>query len=547
MPGQDCQQISVVYKFGGSSVRDAARMREVADIVCSFPDELPCVVLSAMGKTTNNLLTAGTAAAALSDVESVVDIPALQDIIRLHEDTIEALGRLALAGAHPGRPSLHAWDAALMHEVRTLRCLHAQADLGTPAQVALDMSMPHCLGWRSSIRTGPFAHSVDAAAAEATHSLLRDLRRLLEGICILQDLPSRTKDRLVSFGERLSTTIFAGYLRSRGVRAKQVDAVEAGMVTTDDFTNAHVLFERALPALAHSLTFQPGEATYLPIFTGFIGRGAKTGAVTTLGRGGSDLTATVLGAALGLREVQVWKDVDGVLTTDPRVVPEALPVRELTYDEASELAYFGAQVLHPQAMYPAELAGSLTVRVKNSYNREAPGTVIRSRRDMSQVLVTSIVLKEDVTMMVISSKSMLGQFGFLAEVFDVFRKHRVSVDVVATSEVSVSITLDPAKIWERSLMKSELEGMVRSFDGLATVQVRQGNSIISLVANVASSSAILKRVFGVLHDMGINAEMISQGASMTNISLLVPSASAREAVKRIHHEFFLAPGPNGQQ
>lgn len=253
MPGQDCQQISVVYKFGGSSVRDAARMRcdagvarrwlaaaahacmkgipgaapsptcrEVADIVCSFPDELPCVVLSAMGKTTNNLLTAGTAAAALSDVESVVDIPALQDIIRLHEDTIEALGRLALAGAHPGRPSLHAWDAALMHEVRTLRCLHAQADLGTPAQVALDMSMPHCLGWRSSIRTGPFAHSVDAAAAEATHSLLRDLRRLLEGICILQDLPSRTKDRLVSFGERLSTTIFAGYLRSRGVRAKQV-------------------------------------------------------------------------------------------------------------------------------------------------------------------------------------------------------------------------------------------------------------------------------------------------------------------------------------
>ncbi|KAJ9507217.1 hypothetical protein QJQ45_004783 [Haematococcus lacustris] len=173
---------------------------------------------------------------------------------------------------------------------------------------------------------------------------------------------------------------------------------------------------------------------------------AHAGAITTLGRGGSDLTATVLGAALQLPEVQVWKDVDGVLTSDPRLVPHTRPVTELTFEEATELAYFGAQVLHPQAMQPAIRSGTMGVRVKNSYNRTAAGTFITAQRDMSKVLVTSIVLKLNVTLVDIISTRMMGQSGFLATVFEAFRVHKLSVDVVATSEAAYPVR---TPWWER--------------------------------------------------------------------------------------------------
>ena len=205
-----------------------------------------------------------------------------------------------------------------------------------------------------------------------------------------------------------------------------------------------VNYELTLPAVRESLTFAAGARRHLPIVTGFLGRGLQTGAITTLGRGGSDLTCTLIGAALGLPEVQVWKDVDGVLTADPRIVEGAAPVPRLTFEEATELAFFGATVLHPLAMQPAQECG-VGVRVKNSYNRAAPGTVISQARDMAHALVTSIVIKSNVTLVDVSSTRMLGQYGFLSKVFGIFAANKISVDVVATSEVSVSLTLDPAK------------------------------------------------------------------------------------------------------
>ncbi|GFH09731.1 aspartokinase, partial [Haematococcus lacustris] len=309
---------------------------EVADIICSFPDYLPVVVLSAMGKTTNLLLECGDLALKLS-TEQVPGMPPLRAVRDLH--------------------------------------LHACKDLGIEADMRTEVER-----------------------------LLNELQQLLIGICIMQ-----------------------------GVAAKQYDAWELGMVTTDDFTNADVIYDEALPRIRAALTAQQ-EQRELPIVTGFLGRGSATGAITTLGRGGSDLTATVLGAALQLPEVQVWKDVDGVLTSDPRLVPHTRPVTELTFEEATELAYFGAQVLHPQAMQPAIRSGTMGVRVKNSYNRTAAGTFITAQRDMSKVLVTSIVLKPNVTLVDIISTRMMGQYGFLATVFEAFRVHKLSVDVVATSE-----------------------------------------------------------------------------------------------------------------
>lgn len=367
---------------------------------------------------------------------------------------------------------------------------------------------------------------------------LQDLTQLLIGVNMLQELTPRARDALVSFGERLSTRIFAALLNKLGVKARQFDAFKIGVITNDNFTNSEVIYEKSLPAIAASLTRGPGEEPYIPIVTGFLGRGEKTGAITTLGRGGSDLTCTLLGAALGLEEVQVWKDVDGVLTSDPRIVPEAIPVDALTYEEATELAFFGAQVLHPLAMRPAEMSSKLGVRVKNSYNVSAPGTIISKSRQMDDTLLTSIVLKRNVTIMDVISSRMLGQYGFLGKVFEILSRHRVSVDMVATSEVSVSFTLDPSKIWTKDVVDIELTSTIEEFKELAEVTIRNGVSIISLICNVEKSSLILERVFKVLGKKGINVQMISQGASKTNISVIVDSAVAEECVKDIHREFF---------
>ncbi|GLC36554.1 hypothetical protein PLESTB_000161300 [Pleodorina starrii] len=470
-PGQGVSQVNVVYKFGGSSVRDAERMREVADIICSFPQYLPCVVLSAMGKTTNMLLECGDLALRTS-TDKISELPPLQNIRKLHLGTCDELGI------------------------------------------------------ESSVR------------AEVEH-LINELRQLLIGISIMQDLTPRAKDSLVSFGERLSTRIFASYLRSQGVPARQHDAWDLGLTTTDDFTNADVIYEASLPAIAAALKPKPGQQVEIPIVTGFLGRGQNTGAVTTLGRGGSDLTATVLGAALELPEVQVWKDVDGVLTSDPRIVPSTRPVTELTFEEATELAYFGAQVLHPQAMQPAIRSGKMNVRVKNSYNREAAGTIISAQRDMDCTVVTSIVLKSNVTLVDIISTRMMGQYGFLATVFDTFRRHKISVDVVATSEVSVSLTLDPKKI--TGAPDDELSQVQLELDKMAAVQFRKGLAIISLICNVEKTSEILMRAFSVFQREGINVLMMSQGASKTNISLVVDGARGTEAVLALHREFFDGP------
>lgn len=469
-PGQSQKQVSIVYKFGGSSVATADRMKEVADIVCSFPEHLPCVVLSAMGKTTNLLLQAGDEALRTPPA-NIPSLAPLRSIKELHREAADTLG-------------------------------------------------------------------VDAGSVEEVEALLTQLQQLLVGISIMQDLTPRAKDSLVSFGERLSTRLFAAYLTAQGVPAKQYDAYQIGVTTSDNFVNAEVNYELTLPAVRESLTFAPSEPRHLPIITGFLGRGLQTGAITTLGRGGSDLTCTLLGASLGLPEVQVWKDVDGVLTADPRVVESAHPVARLTFEEATELAFFGATVLHPLAMQPAH-EFNVGVRVKNSYNRTAPGTLITEEREMKDALMTSIVCKNNVTLVDISSTRMLGQWGFLAKVFEVFAKNKISIDVVATSEVSVSLTLDPAKtLWERDLIAEELETLMADFDGIAKSSYRRGMAIVSLICNVRRTSTILERAFRVLNKEQINVQMMSQGASKTNIALIVNESEAKAALKALHMEFF---------
>uniref|UniRef100_J3LUS4 aspartate kinase n=1 Tax=Oryza brachyantha TaxID=4533 RepID=J3LUS4_ORYBR len=456
---------TVVMKFGGSSVASAERMREVADLILGFPEENPVVVLSAMGKTTNNLLLAGEKAVSCG-APKASEIPELAVIKELHVRTIDELG--------------------------------------------LDRSI--------------------------VSGLLDELEQLLKGIAMMKELTPRTRDYLVSFGECMSTRIFAAYLNKLGKKARQYDAFDIGFITTDDFTNADIL-EATYPAVAKRLQGDWIDDPAIPIVTGFLGKGWKSCAVTTLGRGGSDLTATTIGKALGLREIQVWKDVDGVLTCDPNICANAIPVPYLTFEEAAELAYFGAQVLHPQSMRPAK-EGGIPVRVKNSYNRRAPGTVITKTRDLSKSILTSIVLKSNITMLDIVSTRMLGQYGFLAKVFSIFEDLGISVDCVATSEVSISLTLDPSKLWCRELIQQELDHVVEELEKIAVVHLLQRRSIISLIGNVQRSSLILEKAFNVLRRNGVNVQMISQGASKVNISLVVHDSEAKQCIQALHSAFF---------
>jgi aspartate kinase len=355
--------------------------------------------------------------------------------------------------------------------------------------------------------------------------LLEELRNLLVGISLIKELTERTRDYLVSFGERLSVRIAAAYFNSQGIKARALDSWDAGFISDSHFTAAEILEEAwtFIPQAVLPLT----EAGVTPVITGFIARDGA-GNITTLGRGGSDLSATVIAAACGAEEAQVWKDVDGILTADPRLVAEALPVETITYDEAAELAYFGAQVLHPRAMQPCSKTGT-PVLVKNSYNPQAPGTRIVAKTGKTGGPVRAITSRKNITLVDIISTRMVGQFGFLAEVFNAFARRRISVDMVATSEVSISLTLDA---------DYELTGLKKELTRIADITIKTGRAIVTIVGDVRRSSQILARVFRTCEILGIPVQMVSQGASKVNISFIVDDTEAGDVVKALHDDFF---------
>ena len=357
-------------------------------------------------------------------------------------------------------------------------------------------------------------------------SLMDELTRLLSGIALIKELTPRTRDYLVSFGERLSVRIAASFLKVAGMNARAFDAWELGFLSNSNFGQAELekeswelIPEKILPLV---------KGNVLPVVTGFIAKDAK-GSIATLGRGGSDLSATMIAAACRAEEVQVWKDVDGILSADPRIVKNARPVQSVTYEEAAELAYFGAQVLHPRAMQPCMKTGT-PVLVKNSYNIEAPGTKIEHAAENAKGRpVRAITAKHKVTLVDIISTRMLRQHGFLSEVFSIFGKHNISVDMVATSEVSVSLTLETA--YDLVEAKKELSK-------IASVDIKTGKAIISIIGNVKRSSEILARAFRICQLIGVTVQMVSQGASKVNISFIVNDTEADEVVKSLHLEFF---------
>ncbi len=361
----------------------------------------------------------------------------------------------------------------------------------------------------------------------AIKDLRTELNTLLTGISMLHELTKRTRDYLVSFGERMSVRMMAAYLAKQGTPAKFYDAWDIGMVSDSNYMAAELLddvWDNIPKALGD---YKAGKQAEIPIVTGFIAKDSK-GIITTLGRGGSDLSATMIGAAMKADEIQTWKDVDGILTTDPRIVKEARTVPEVTYEEAQELAMFGAQVLHPRSMIPCRKTGT-PVRVKNSYNIKSDGSVIVEKHSGETPRVTAITSVKNVTLIDIQSSRMLNACGFLAHIFNQFLKWNISIDVIATSEVSVSLTVNT---------KVDLTGLLEDIGRIAEVKATKNKAIVTLICDASHSSSILGDTFTALNKSGINVQMISQGASKVNISMLVDDNQANDVVSILHKALF---------
>ena len=363
----------------------------------------------------------------------------------------------------------------------------------------------------------------DIAAAhidKAAEDIARLLRRIGE------DLQNRMvlRDALLAYGEMLSSSLLAEVLRERGVMAQQVDARQC-IFTNDEHGSASPsmpeTYLQTQTALAPLI-----ESGVVPVLGGFIGATSE-GVTTTLGRGGSDYTAALIGAALDAQEIQIWSDVTGVLTADPRVFPKAQTIKRLSYAEAAELAYFGAKVLHPKTIQPA-IEGSIPVRICNSRAPEEPGTIVCAQTETSPRTVKAIAHKAGVTTVQITSARMLGAYGFLRALFEVFERHRTVVDVVTTSEVSVSLSLDDA---------TALPEIVAELQQLGTVRVEKGRAVICVVGEgLRGTPGIAARVFSTIND--INVTLISQGASSINLTFAIEEERVNEAVSRLHEAFF---------
>ncbi len=381
-------------------------------------------------------------------------------------------------------------------------------------------------------------HLETAAAlvsGEALEALQEDIGRafnsldeLVRGIAILGELTARTSDLIVSYGERLSSVIIAAAFVEQGMPAVHVDARE--VIFTDDHygkaTPDEAAIERAL-----GLKVKPLLATgKVPVMGGFIG--SHNEVTTTLGRGGSDYTGALVGGGLHAGAIEIWTDVNGIMTTDPRICPDALRVRTISFEEAAELAYFGAKVLHPATILPA-VQKNIPVCVLNSRNPGNDGTVITAMPPSCASPFKSIAVKKRLTIIDIVASRMLLAHGFLKLVFDVFDKHKCAIDMVSTSEVSISVTVDS---------REALPAISAELSKLADVKFEGNKALICLVGeDVRGQSGIAGQVFGAISH--INVRMISQGASEINMSFMVNEEDAEEAVRTLHRQFFRQPDP----
>jgi aspartate kinase len=351
----------------------------------------------------------------------------------------------------------------------------------------------------------------------------QELTELVKGLAVLGELTPRSIDAISSYGERLSSYVVTLAFRHFGIEAEHVDSRDV-MVTDRRHTHAAPLFPETYAKLG--ATVKPLAEKSVVVMGGFIAA-TEDGVTTTLGRGGSDFTASIVGAGIEAEEIQIWTDVDGMLTADPTILPGGHRVKTISFAEAAELAYFGAKVLHPATLVPA-VEKNIPVMILNSRRPAVPGTRIVADHVPCDNVVKSIACKRKIRLVNIHSTRMLMAYGFLHRIFEVFDRFETSVDMVATSEVSVSLTIDNSERLEEILAE------IRQF---AEIETEPEQAIVCLVGDrIRYTPGVARRVFHSLD--GINIRMISQGASLLNLSFVVAEADLFRTVSALHAEFF---------
>ncbi len=370
-----------------------------------------------------------------------------------------------------------------------------------------------------------------------TEKTIAELEKVLTGICYVGELTPKSKDYVASFGERLSAPIVWGALKDHKLETQWFTGKEAGIVTDSNFGDAdplmnyttHLVRERVGPLL---------DKGTIPVVTGFIAAN-QDGIVTTVGRGGSDYTATILGVALQVDEIWIWTDVDGIMTADPKIVPVARMLPQLSYQEATEMAIFGAKAMHPRALKPV-VGAKIPVRIRSTIHPENPGTLITDAEKVKSTnAVKAVALIKDVAMVNVSGASMVGAPGSYAKVFDVLGKNNINIMMISTavSEANISMVIR-RNLVGRAL--STLEIALLGRDVVSEVTTEDDVAVVAVMgANMKGTRGVASRIFATVAKAGINIRMIAQGSSELNISFVVKEKDGATVVKVIHEEFKL--------
>jgi aspartate kinase len=463
----------LVMKFGGTSVGDGSRIKHVAELAKEYRDSGNEVVL------------------VTSALNGVTD----------------ALLKSAKEASETGKTS-------------------------TIKEFITDLTKQHHQAAQDAI-TGKKAKKIVEVVTKELDSRIEELEKALIGICYLGELTVRSIDYISSYGERLTAPILCGSLNSLGIKSRSFTGGDAGIITTDDYGNARPL-EKSYSLIIERI--EPLLKDSIPVITGFIGEN-EAGIITTLGRGGSDFSASIIGAALKADEIWLWKEVHGILTTDPMIVPEARTIPVISYIEAMELSYFGAKVLHPRTIEPAIKHG-IPVRVKNTFDPSSPGTIIVKDLKQSKDIVKAVTVIRNVALINISGAGMAGTIGVAARVFTTLANAGVNIIMISqgSSEANISLVVDG------SHLDKAVKGIRAEFKNGIIKDVTQDRNIcvVAVVgAGMANTPGVAGRVFGALGKARVNVIIISQGSSQHNISFAVSGDDAAKAVQVLHREFGL--------
>jgi aspartate kinase len=435
------------------------------------------------------------------------------------------------ASAEAGQVDFAQDEIAMMRE----RHLSTARGLGQLAERSHESALETAQNHESALETAQNHESALETALYKLNKMFDSLSQTVQGIYLLRELSVRSRDLIVSFGERLSAPLMTLALTGFDLNAQDFTGGEAGLVTNNNFGNARPLpiaFERINERLGEHL-----NSGLTPVVTGFIGETEK-GAITTLGRGGSDYSATILGAALAASEVWTWKDVDGVMTTDPRMVKEAQNIEQLSYLEIMEMAYFGAKVLHPLAVTPLQDRG-IPLRVKSAADPNFAGTLVTAVAKPVTNVIKAVTAVRNAAIIDVGGAGMVGVPEVVSKIFDVLTEKNVNVMMISQSSSMANISLvvqqaDAQRAFDALKAQFENSEFIKNFEFWEEI------AVIAIVGEgMRGAKGVSAKLFTALAEAGVNVEMISQGSSESNISVAIDDVDCLKAVQAVHAAFHL--------